>query len=58
VDSEELIEERVKTWHELFRTHTIEFGSSSKEATILLFSAYPVTDVLEDTLEYDFARTM
>jgi hypothetical protein len=59
LDSEELIEERVKTWNELFRMHSIEFGSSSKEATILLFSAYlELTNVLEDPLGYYFARTV
>ncbi len=57
LDSAELIEERVKTWNQLLRTQTIEFGSSSKEVTILLVSACQVlTDVLEDPLEYDFSE--
>ncbi|KAF8189347.1 SGNH hydrolase-type esterase domain-containing protein [Pholiota molesta] len=56
-ESVQVIEDRVKTWNEVLQAQTTEFGLSSKEATVLLFSPHQVlTDVLEDPLEYDFSE--
>ena len=56
-DTEEEIAARVETWNELLRNQITEFASSSKEATILLFSSHQVlTEVLEEPLEYDFSE--
>ena len=52
----ELVEKCVRTWNEFLRTQTIEIGSSSKEATMLLSAHQIFTDVLEDPLEYDFSE--
>ena len=53
--SEDEIRDRVQTWNKLLQEHSTNFGLSSREATILLFSAHRVlTDVLDDPLEYDF----
>ncbi|KAF8584450.1 carbohydrate esterase family 16 protein, partial [Ramaria rubella] len=55
--SSEEIQGRVKTWNELLQAHITEFGLSSKEATVLLFSSHQLlVDVLEDPLEYDFSE--
>ncbi|GLB40125.1 hypothetical protein LshimejAT787_0706350 [Lyophyllum shimeji] len=59
IDSEsvQVIEDRVKTWNEVLQAQTTEFGLSSTEATVFLFSTHQVlTDVLEDPLEYDFSE--
>ncbi|KAI6123289.1 hypothetical protein EV401DRAFT_2195993 [Pisolithus croceorrhizus] len=51
------MEERVKAWNELFQAQVTEFGTSSKEATVLLFSSHQVlTEVLDDPLEFDFSE--
>jgi len=56
-ESTEIMEDRVKTWNEALRARTVEFGLSSKEATILLFSSHrALVDVLEDPMEYDFSE--
>ncbi|KAM5539794.1 hypothetical protein V8D89_006607 [Ganoderma adspersum] len=56
-DVEQEIATRVETWNGLLRSQMAEFGSSSKEATVLLFSPHQVlTEVLEDPLEYDFSE--
>ena len=56
-DTEEEIAARVETWNELLRNQITEFASSSKEATICLFSSHQVlTKVLEEPLEYDFSE--
>ena len=53
--SEDEIRDRVQTWNKLLQEHSTNFGLSSREATVLLFSAHRVlTDVLDDPLEYDF----
>ncbi|KIK11539.1 hypothetical protein PISMIDRAFT_690281 [Pisolithus microcarpus 441] len=50
------IEERVKAWNELFQAQVAEFGTSNKEATVLLFSSHQVlTEVLNDPLEFDLS---
>lgn len=47
----------METWNELLRTRTAEFGSSSNEATVLLFSSHQVlAEVLEDPLKYDLGE--
>ena len=51
------IEERVKTWNENLQAQMTEFGTSSKEATTLLFSAHQVlSEVLDDPSEFDFGE--
>ncbi|KAI5992069.1 SGNH hydrolase-type esterase domain-containing protein [Pisolithus albus] len=51
------MEERVKAWNESFQAQVTEFGASSKEATVLLFSSHQVfTEVLDDPLEFDFSE--
>ncbi|KAI0710089.1 hypothetical protein C8Q76DRAFT_624757 [Earliella scabrosa] len=51
------IEERVKTWNELLHTQATEFGTSSTEATVLLFSSHQVlSEVLDDPAEFDFGE--
>ncbi|KAI6108141.1 SGNH hydrolase-type esterase domain-containing protein [Pisolithus sp. B1] len=51
------MEERVKVWNELFQAQVTEFGTSSKEAMVLLFSSHQVlTEVLDDPLEFDFSE--
>ncbi|KAI6162393.1 hypothetical protein EDD17DRAFT_1577441, partial [Pisolithus thermaeus] len=40
---------------ELFQAQVMEFSTSSKGATVLLFSSHQVlTEVLDDPLEFDF----
>ncbi|KAA1470954.1 hypothetical protein DENSPDRAFT_871282 [Dentipellis sp. KUC8613] len=51
------MEERVRTWNDLLRTQATEFGTSSKEATVLLFSSHQVLmEVLEDPCEFGFSE--
>ena len=51
------IEERVKTWNELLLTQATEFGTSSTEATVLLFSSHQVlSEVLDAPAEFDFGE--
>lgn len=51
------MQERVETWNELLQAQVTEFGSSSKEATVFLFSSHQVlTEVLEDPSEFDFSE--
>ena len=51
------MKDRVKTWNDLLQAQTTEFGLSSKEATVILFSAHQVlAEVLEDPLAYDFSE--
>ncbi|KAI0755088.1 hypothetical protein C8Q80DRAFT_409820 [Daedaleopsis nitida] len=51
------IAERGKTWNELLRAQATEFGTSSKEATVLVFSAhYVLSEVLDDPTEFDFSE--
>ncbi|KAI6128911.1 hypothetical protein EDD16DRAFT_26463 [Pisolithus croceorrhizus] len=55
--SSDEMEERVRAWNELFQAQVTEFGTSSKEATVLLFSSHQVlTEVLDDPLEFDFSE--
>ena len=56
-DSTQIIQDRIITWNSALQAQTAEFGSSSAEATVLLFSPHRVlTDVLDDPLEYDFSE--
>ncbi|TFY56041.1 hypothetical protein EVG20_g9087 [Dentipellis fragilis] len=51
------MEERVRTWNDLLRTQATEFGTSSKEATVLLFSSHQaLLEVLEDPSEFGFSE--
>lgn len=51
------IEERVRTWNDLLKAQAAEFSTSSKEATLFLFSSCQVvTEVLEDPAEFDFGE--
>jgi len=55
--SSEEIKERVKTWNDLLRAQTIEFGTSSKQATVLLFSSHQVlSEVLEHPSDFGFSE--
>ncbi|KAI1790022.1 hypothetical protein LXA43DRAFT_1017956 [Ganoderma leucocontextum] len=56
-DATEETANRVETWNELLQTQTAEFGLSSNEATVVIFSSHQVlTEVLKDPLEYDFSE--
>jgi hypothetical protein len=53
----DILEERVRLWNDLLRAQATEFSSSSKEATILLFSSHQVlTEVLDDPSEFNFSE--
>ena len=53
--SEDDIRDRVQTWNKLLQEHSTNFALSSREATVLLFSAHrALTNMLDDPLEYDF----
>lgn len=55
--SSDEIEERVKTWNDLLEAQMMEFGASSKEAAVLLFSLHQVlTEVLENPFTFDFSE--
>ena len=51
------IEEHVIRWNNCLRARAIEFGTSSKEATVFLFSSNEaLTEVLDDPTEFDLSE--
>ena len=51
------VEERVEAWNDLLRAKTEEFGTSTSESTVLLFSSHrTLSEVLDDPTKFDLGE--
>ena len=56
-ESSDVILERIEAWNDRLRSQATNFGTSSKAATVLLFSAHQVlTEVLDDPVNFDLTE--